>query len=83
MNSPDHTATLPWHMQQVVALTDDQRADLLLSFYATWQANEEVLATMHLTPATLLSPREQAAIHCKATLQTVLRASNLPIPTYP
>lgn len=78
----DFTHYTPWHVQQVEALTPTQLRDLALSFYACWQANEEKLSYMQLSPEKLLSPREAAALHCKATMQTILRAASLPLPTF-
>lgn len=80
-HSPDHTADAPWHMQQVFALTDHQKEELLMSFFACYEANERILHALRVTPAKILTRDEQsklgAASHAKFTMLTILTAANL------
>lgn len=84
MNPPDHTSTIPWHIAQVYALTPTQRLELLLSFYACWQATEEILQKLTLTPNTIRTTADAQLITCAKhslkTLETILKDSSLPIP---
>lgn len=81
-HAPDHTADAPWHMQQTLALTDKQKEELLLSFFACYEANEQLLHTLRVTPAKILTRDEQskltAATHAKFTMLTILTAANIP-----
>ena len=80
----DKTADLPWHIAQVYALTDTQRLELLLSFYACWQATEEILQKLTLTPTTIRTTADAQLIACAKhslkTLETILQDASLPIP---
>lgn len=80
----DKTADLPWHIAQVYALTDTQRLELLLSFYACWEANAKLHASLSVSPTTILTKRDMEFITLSSlsqeTLKTVLRGANLPIP---
>ena len=82
----DKTADLPWRIAQVYALTDTQRLELLLSFYACWQATEETLQklTLTLTPTTIRTTADAQRITCAKlslkTLETILQDASLPIP---
>lgn len=84
MNTPDHTFTIPWHIAQVYSLTDTQRLELLLSFYACWQATEETLQKLTLTPTTIRTTADAQRIACAKlslkTLETILKDASLPIP---
>lgn len=76
MVTPDTTADLPWHIAQVYALTDNQQLDLLLSFYATYQAITERLDTAK-------DPLEQKfATLSRLALDTVLASADLPTPKF-
>lgn len=80
-HAPDHTADAPWHMQQVFALTDNQKEELLMSFFAGYEANEQLIHAMRVSPAKLLTRDEQnkltAAMNAKFTMLTILTAANI------
>lgn len=80
-HAPDHTAEAPWHMQQVFALTDHQKEELLVSFFACYEANERILHALRVSPAKILTRDEQrkleVAMHAKFTMLTILNAANI------